>query len=309
VTDPLGPVAIVGPTAAGKSALAMALAESFPLEIVNADALQMYAGLDIGTAKPTASERERVPHHCLDLWLLEQPASVAAYQRAARSAVADIAARGRLPVIVGGSALYVRAVADELEIPPHDAAVRGRLIDLADEIGGPAMHERLATLDPAAAAAIDPRNTRRVIRALEVVELTGSFPARLPPRQSWLPTLWLGVDEQRQVLDARVAERTAAMWALGLRRETEELMRAGLERAPTAGKAIGYAQAIAVVRGQMPETLAREEMTRLTRQLARRQQRAFRQDHRIRWVGAGTPAAVAAESRALIDGWIQTSRR
>lgn len=301
-------VVLVGPTAAGKSALAVALARELDGEIVNADAHAMVRGLDIGTAKPTSAERALVPHHCVDLWDLRDTASVAEFQQLGRAAVDDILDRGGVPIVTGGSALYVRALADELDIPGTDPDVRARLTAEAEKLGAEAMAERLAELDPQAAAAIDPRNLRRVIRALEVVELDGRFSARMPEGRAWRPALWIGLDIDRQVLDERIEQRTERMWEQGLLAETEGLLAAGLADAPTAARAIGYAQATAVLRGDLSEAEARAEIVRLTRKLARRQQRNFRQDERIAWIPALPAHAAIDAARELLAPYYASRR-
>ena len=290
-------IAVVGPTASGKSEWAMALARSLGGDLVNADAFQLYRGMDIGTAKPSLAERSEVPHHCIDLLDIAQPATVAWFQRVARTAAVDIAARGRIPIIVGGSPLYVRAVCDHLDIPPSDPSVRRRLQDRADAEGAAAMHRELADRDPDAAAAIDPRNIRRVIRALEVVELTGSFTARLPQPRPWRPTWWVAPQWERAELDVRIAERTRRMWRAGLRDEVLELSRRGLVDAPTASRAVGYPQALAELRGECGEDEAISATVAATRRLARRQERTFRADPRVRWFpgAGGAPVGAARE--------------
>lgn len=295
-------MAVVGPTASGKSELALRLAERLDGEIVNADAFALYRGLDVGTAKPTGADRRVVPHHCLDLWDIAEPASVARYQREARAAVLVVGARGRPAFVVGGSPLYVRAACDHLDIPPRDPAVRARLTEQARTDGAAAMHALLAERDPEAAAAIDPRNVRRVVRALEVVTLTGRFTARLPAPQSWRPTLWLAVLRSRAELDRRIEARVRRMWAHGLPEETVELVRHGLADAPTASHAVGYAQAIAALRGDLDAETAIAETIRATRRLARRQERTFRADARVHWV----PPDDDAQAQALVARFLET---
>lgn len=292
-------VAVVGPTASGKSDLALHLARQCAGEIVNADAFALYRGMDVGTAKPGEAERRTVPHHCLDLLDLAEPASVAAFQSLARAAIADIRQRGRLAIVVGGSVLYVRAVCDELELPPRDQELRAHLQQEAELEGGAVLHQRLAELDPVAAAEIDPRNTRRVVRALEVVLLTGRFTARMPEPVAWWPTLWLALDWSRAELDERIEQRVQQMWATRLLAETEVLLRAGLADSPTAAHAIGYREAMAVLAGQLDEETAIAETVRATKRLARRQARAFRRDPRITWL---PPPDAAARAEALLCG-------
>jgi len=277
-------VVITGPTAVGKTGLSLWLARAVGAEVVNADAMQLYRGLDIGTAKPTPVERGCVPHHLFELWGVRRAASVAEYQRAARKVVADIQSRGRVPLVVGGSALYLRALCDQLDIPPQDPAIRARLQARAHESGAAALHAELERRDPQAAAAIDPRNVRRVVRALEVVELTGSFTARLPRPVSWRPTVWLGLDADRAVLDDRIRRRAEGMWSDGLLAETEGLLEQGLATGPTAKMAVGYRQALAVLAGQSTPEEGLSDTVRATSRLARRQQRAFRSDDRIHWL-------------------------
>ncbi len=297
-------IAVVGPTAAGKSDLALILAQRFDGEVVNADAFQFYRGMDIGTAKPTPTERARVPHHCIDILDLDQAASVADFQATARAAVDAIVGRGRLPVIVGGSALYVRALCDRLDIPPRDPQVRARLTAEAEQMGSAAMFERLRLLDPAAAEHIDPRNHRRVIRALEVVELTGSFTSRLPDPQSWRPTLWLSPAWSRPDLDRRIQARTEQMWRDGLLAEVRGLMSRGLAVAPTARMAVGYPQAMAVVAGTATPDTAIRDTVAATRKLARRQERIFRSDPRIRSVPGDCAESATGPAVEMVAGWL-----
>ncbi|UNX55952.1 tRNA (adenosine(37)-N6)-dimethylallyltransferase MiaA [Georgenia sp. TF02-10] len=292
-------IAIVGVTASGKSDLALDLAEALggpgAVEIVNADAMQLYRGMDIGTAKVPADQRRGVAHHQLDVLHVRQEASVAAYQAHARADIAAIRARGRLPVLVGGSGLYVRAVLDQLEFPGTDPAVRAGLEVRAAEEGPDALHVALAELDPPAAAAIDPRNTRRLVRALEVITLTGRpFSARLPEHVYALPAVQLAVDVPRLDLDGRIAARAAWMMAGGLLEETARLLDEGLAESPTAARAVGYAQAMDVLAGRSTPAEAVDAVALATRQLARRQEKWFRRDPRIRWLPRGDPDTVLA---------------
>lgn len=283
-------VAVVGPTATGKSDLALDLAERLDGEVVNADAMQLYRGMDIGTAKLPVDRRRGIAHHQLDVLDVTQEASVAGYQSDARAHFADIAARGRRPLLVGGSGLYVRAALDRLEIPPTDPQVRSRLEAEAAEIGPDALHARLRGLDTAAGSAILPGNVRRVVRALEVIELTGRpFSASMPTRELACPAVFLGLRLDRSVLDDRVGRRVDRMWDDGLRAETERLLASGLREGVTASRAIGYSQAIAVVDGQMSEADARQETSQATRRYARRQESWFRPDPRIVWLDAQAP--------------------
>lgn len=284
-------VVVVGPTAAGKSDLGVALALRLDGEVVNADSMQLYRGMDVGTAKLTLDERRGVPHHLLDVLEVTQEASVAAYQRAARAAIDDIRTRGRVPLLVGGSGLYVRAVVDDLAFPGTDPAVRARLEAELAAVGAPALHARLATLDPAAAAAILPTNGRRVVRALEVVEITGGpFRATLPAAPAGQPgVVQLGLDVPRETLDARIEQRVDRMWAQGLVDEVRRLEAAGLRRGRTASRALGYAQVLRFLAGECDERQARDETARATRRFARRQDTWFRRDPRIRWLPHDDP--------------------
>jgi tRNA dimethylallyltransferase len=287
-------VAIVGSTASGKTALAVDVALALGGEVVNADAFQLYRGMDVGTAKPTAAERRGVPHHLLDVLEITQDASVAAYQRDATAVLAEVSGRGRHPVLAGGSGLYVRAVLDGLEIPPTDPAVRGRLeAELAEE-GPAALHARLGAVDPAAAAAILPSNGRRIVRALEVVELTGApFRATLPDGAYALPAVQVGLDVPRDVLDARIEARVARMWREGLVDEVRQLEARGLRRGRTAGRALGYAQVLRMLGGELTEGEARAATVAATRRYARRQESWFRRDRRVVWLPHDAPDLAA----------------
>ena len=287
-TDRVAPiVAVVGATATGKSDLALDLAERLGGEVVNADAMQFYRGMDIGTAKLPVAERRGIAHHQLDVLDVTEDASVAAYQEAARADFAAITDREHRPVLVGGSGLYVRAALDRLEIPPTDPAVRARLEAEAEEVGGDLLHARLRAVDPHAAATILPGNVRRVVRALEVVELTGRpFSASMPKRELLSPAVLLGLRVDRQVLDERIGQRVDRMWEQGLRGETETLLGRGLRQGVTASRAIGYSQAIAVIDGQLDEVEARLDTAQATRRYARRQESWFRPDPRIVWLDA-----------------------
>ncbi|WP_041841390.1 tRNA (adenosine(37)-N6)-dimethylallyltransferase MiaA [Actinoplanes friuliensis] len=294
---PPGVVAVVGPTAAGKSALSLALAHALGGEVVNADSMQLYRGMDIGTAKLRTDEREGVPHHVLDVWDVSEPASVQAYQALARAAVDDIAARGKVPLLVGGSGLYVRAVLEEFEFPGTDPAIRDRLErELASE-GTFFLYERLRELDPVAAEKILPTNGRRIVRALEVIELTGApFTAALPSPTPHYQSVQIGVDRDTAELDQRIADRVDLMWAAGLLDEVRGLD--GLREGRTAGRALGYQQALAQLDGDLTEDQAKDETVRATRRFVRRQRSWFRRDPRITWLdgasGTLTEDALAA---------------
>ncbi|HET6668267.1 MAG TPA: tRNA (adenosine(37)-N6)-dimethylallyltransferase MiaA [Intrasporangium sp.] len=280
-------VAVVGPTATGKSGLGLDLAERLEGEVVNADAMQLYRGMDIGTAKLPPEHRRGIPHHQLDLLEVTEEASVAAYQESAREDFAAIRRRGRVPILVGGSGLYVRAALDRLEIPPTDPAVRGRLEAQATDAGAESMYHLLRQRDPAAAAQIQPANLRRIVRALEVIELTGRpFSASMPSREFVAPAVVIGLSVDRSILDQRIDARVQQMWRAGLRHEVESLLPLGLRDGFTASRAIGYAQAISVIDAQSTEPEAIAETGRATRRFARRQESWFRPDPRIRWVEA-----------------------
>lgn len=290
-------VAVVGPTASGKSDLAIALALRIGGEVVNGDSMQLYRGMNIGTAKVPESARRGVPHHLLDILDVTESATVAEFQELARNAIADCHARGVIPILTGGSALYVRAVVDRFDFPGTDDSVRRRLEDELAEAGAEAMYARLREADPAAAAAIEPSNTRRIVRALEVIELTGQpFTARLPPRDYvYDRVVQIGLDVPRDVLDERIARRVDSMWTAGLVEEVRELDKSGLREGRTAGKALGYAQALAYLDGTLTQAEAKEATVVATRRFARRQDSWFRKDDRIEWVSfdAADPAAIA----------------
>lgn len=294
MTTPLPVFAIVGPTASGKSELALEVAEQLGAEIVNADAMQLYRGMDIGTAKLPVQQRRGVRHHQLDVLDCRDEASVAAYQHSARADLAEIHARGHHAIFVGGSGLYVRAALDRLEIPPTDPAVRAGLQGELGLHGVRTLHQRLTELDPEAAAAIDPNNARRIVRALEVIELTGRpFSATLPPRQDFMPTRTIGLSVDRPVLDERIERRVRQMWDDGLLGEVETLLEQGLREGRTASRALGYSQAIAHLDGPLSAAAARQETATATRRLARRQESWFRPDPRITWLPHDAPDLVA----------------
>ncbi|WBB70949.1 tRNA (adenosine(37)-N6)-dimethylallyltransferase MiaA [Micromonospora sp. WMMD812] len=286
---------MVGPTAAGKSALSIALAHALDGEVVNADSMQLYRGMDIGTAKLSPAERDGVPHHLLDIWEVTEPASVAEYQGLARAAVDDILARGRVPLLVGGSGLYVRAVLEQFEFPGTDPAVRERLERELAEAGPAPLHARLRAADPTAAAGILPGNGRRIVRALEVIELTGApFTASLPEPTPYYPSVQIGVDLDTGPLDERIARRVDRMWADGLVAETRELVDRGLPYGRTASRALGYQQVLRFLAGELTETEAYEETIRATRRFVRRQRSWFRRDPRIHWLDSAAPDLVEA---------------
>jgi tRNA dimethylallyltransferase len=290
-------LAVVGPTATGKSDLAVALAQRLGGEIVNADSMQLYEGMDIGTAKLPVAERQGVPHHLLDVWPLAKSAAVAEYQTRAREAIVEIHGRGRVPILVGGSGLYLRGALDDLDFPGENAAIRAGLYAALEEIGPEALHARLAEVDPVAAVAILPTNGRRIARALEVIELTGQpFLARMPGFDSIFDTVQLGLD--RPDLDDRVELRVQRMIESGLLEEIRALLPHGLRESPTAGKALGYQQLLAVldgdgaVVGDLDDAIA--QTVRGTLRFVRRQRRWFRRDPRIHWLDGTAPDLLEA---------------
>jgi tRNA dimethylallyltransferase len=294
-------IAVVGPTAVGKSELAVALARSLGGEVVNADSMQLYQGMDIGTAKLTEAERGGVPHHLLDIWPVAQRAAVADYQQLARAEIDRLLAVGRIPVLVGGSGLYVHAVLDDFAFPGTDPQVRAHLEEQLAEYGPGAMHERLAALDPAAAAAILPSNGRRIVRALEVITLTGGpFTASLPGHQPHYPqAVRIGLTADRAVLDERIARRVDQMWDRGLVGEVRDLEARGLREGVTASRALGYKQVLGFLGGQGPEQEARAQTVRETKRFARRQESWFRRDPHVHWLDSADPDLVAV-AQALV---------
>ena len=297
---------MVGPTAAGKSDLAVALAQRLApmraVEIVNADSMQLYAGMDIGTAKVPAGERGGIAHHLLDVWPVTRSAAVAEYQMMARAVIAEVHARGAIPMLVGGSGLYVRAALDHLDFPGESPAVRARLNRELEQVGPTVLHARLAELDPGAATAILATNGRRIVRALEVIEITGApFTARMPGFDAVYDVTQIGVD--RADLDERVDLRVDVMAERGLVDEVRALSRVGLRGSPTAGKALGYAQVLAVldeagaVIGDLDEAWAITK--RATRRFARRQRSWFRRDPRVHWLDGADPGLLGAAVAVL----------
>jgi tRNA dimethylallyltransferase len=279
------PVAVVGPTATGKSDLAVALARELGGEVVNADAMQLYRGMDIGTAKLTAEEMAGVPHHLLDVLEVTETASVAAYQRDARAVVERLLAERKVPVLVGGSGLYVQAVLDDLRFPGTDPEVRARLENEAAEAGAAVLHDRLRELDPRAAEAVLPSNVRRIVRALEVIELTGEpFSANLPePGPARYGTVLIGIDRAVADLDQRVDLRVERMFAAGLVDEVRALAARGLRDGRTASRALGYQQVLTELDSDGDFAAAAAATAQATRRFVRRQRSWFRRDARIEW--------------------------
>jgi tRNA dimethylallyltransferase len=294
-------VAVVGATASGKTSLSLDLAERLDGEIVNTDAMQVYRGMDVGTAKLPEPERRGIPHHLLDTLDVRDPATVAQFQAWAREAIADLRSRERAAVLVGGSALYTRAIIDRFEFPGTDAGVRATLESELAELGPHRLHDRLAGLDPQAAAKIIPENGRRTVRALEVIALTGRpYTASLPTLEYADPrTVQIGVDIDRPTLDARIEQRVDHMFEAGFVDEVDRLLKDGLADGRTASRAIGYAQVASYLRGELSLAEARERTTSATRRFARRQDSWFRKDPRIVWVRFDDPDRVAKALAAV----------
>ena len=298
----LTPVAVVGPTASGKSALGIALAQRLGGEIVNVDSMQLYRGMDIGTAKLAPEERGGIPHHLLDVWEVTRTASVAEYQAMAVDAVEGIAARGKVPILVGGSMLYAQSLLDDWQFPPTDPAVRARYEARLADVGVDALHAELAEVDPEAARVIEDKDPRRTVRALEVIELTGEpFAASQPPKDA--PPRWgtriLGLRTDATWLNPRIELRTRQMFEAGLVDEVRGLVAQGLQRESTAGRAIGYAQVLAHLDGELSLDAAVEQTIIGTRRYVRRQRSWFNRDPRIHWLDAAGEDVVGAALQAL----------
>ncbi|MER5766435.1 tRNA (adenosine(37)-N6)-dimethylallyltransferase MiaA [Streptomyces sp. NPDC001985] len=297
-------IAVVGPTAAGKSDLGVFLARQLGGEVVNADSMQLYRGMDIGTAKLTPGERGGIPHHLLDIWNVTEAASVAEYQRLARAEIDRLLAEGRTPVLVGGSGLYVRGAIDALEFPGTDPAIRARLEEELTERGPGVLHARLAAADPEAGRAILPGNGRRIVRALEVIEITGKpFTANLPGHDSVYDTVQIGVDVGRPELDERIALRVDRMWEAGFVEEVRALEARGLREGLTASRALGYQQILRALAGECTDQEAREETVRATKRFARRQDSWFRKDPRVHWLSGAVAdrGELPGQALALIE--------
>jgi tRNA dimethylallyltransferase len=289
-------IAVVGSTGTGKSELAIRIAEALrqeggAAEIVNADAMQLYKGMDIGTAKLPISERRGIEHHLVDVLEVTQESTAAEYQKIARAKILEIQARGAIPILVGGSMLYVAAVLNNFEFPVRDKDLRASLEQELSELGPNAMHQKLLELDASAASRIDPENGRRIVRALEIVTLTGEpFAAALPDEiDSWQEVLEIGLRMDREILVAKLEQRVRGMWSRGMVEETKKLVSMGLRESVTAGYAIGYAQALAQLDGELGQEQAIESTTKLTQKYARRQLSWFKRDTRINWLDALDP--------------------
>jgi tRNA dimethylallyltransferase len=294
-------VAVVGPTASGKTDFSLDLAEALGGEVVNTDSMQLYRGMDIGTAKLPVEERRGIVHHLLDVLDVTEPATVAEFQGRARAVIDDCRARGVVPVLVGGSALYTRAVLDRFEFPGTDPAVRAQLERELAEVGAEALHARLAGSDPVAAERIIPQNGRRVVRALEVIAITGRpFSASLPSLTYFYDdAVQIGVDIPRPVLDERIALRVQRMWDAGFVEEVRALAGRGLREGRTANRALGYQQVLAFLDGDLGEQEAQELTVTGTRRFARRQDSWFKKDPRITWVGWDDPDRVGVALRRI----------
>lgn len=292
-------LAINGPTASGKTAVAVAVAgllaaDGIPAEVVNADSMLVYRGMDIGTAKPTLAERGGVPHHLIDIMDVTEAASVADFQVLARATIADCRARGVVPLLAGGSGLYVHAILDEIEFPVTDPEVRARLEAELERLGPVALHQRLFELDPKAAAGILAGNARRTVRALEVIELTGSYTSTLPGWNYAVgEVVQFGLEVPRDVLDERIEARVHQMWAGGLIDEVRGLLDRGLRTGRTAWRALGYRQVLAFLDGELTEAEALQATINRTRRFARKQFGWFRRDPRIQWLPADGEIAAA----------------
>ena len=289
-------VVLLGATATGKSSLAIDLACEMaaggqPAEVVNADSMLVYRGMDIGTAKPTMEERRGIPHHLIDIMDICEPASVALFQGLAREAIADCRQRGVVPIVVGGSALYIHAIVDQFDFPPTDEALRARLTEEMERVGVQEMYERLRALDVEAARGIEPNNSRRIVRALESVELTGTFRSILPEWTYALDNVvQIGLDIDRTEMDHRIASRVEHMWAQGFVAEVAGLLGHGLRTAPTASRAIGYRQIIDHLDSKTTEQQAKDLTSVRTRQFSRKQLSWWRRDPRVRWYPVGIDA-------------------
>jgi tRNA dimethylallyltransferase len=297
-------IIVCGATATGKSELAVSLAKEINAEVVNADSMQVYKGMDIGTAKLTNKERDGVAHHLIDVLDIKDEANVAWYQQIAREKIDQILSSGKSVVVVGGTGLYIKAILDDLNFPDTDPEVRQKITDEAERLGNDVMHERLAKQDPAAALAIPKENIRRIIRALEVIELTGKpFTANLPRQASskYPDAKQFGLVLDRGNLDEKIDKRVEDMWAKGFAREVSTLMTKGLEQSGTAKKALGYMQIMNYLNGESDEAFAKEETKRVTRAYARRQETWFSRDERIKWLAPESNAARLEKLLASIN--------
>jgi tRNA dimethylallyltransferase len=280
-------IVIVGPTAVGKTDLSLTVAEQIDAEIINADSMQLYRGMDIGTAKVPEDQRRGIAHHMLDVLDVSDAANVADYQRDARAIINQIHSRGKRVVVVGGSGLFVQGLLEDLQFPGSDPDVRQRLNEEAEVIGTQAMYERLVSIDPEAAANILPTNERRIIRALEVFEITGEAPTtKLEQLPEIVPSIRVGLRRDREDLDHRIEQRVELMWQQGLINEVRGLESQGLREGLTASKALGYAQVLDYLSAQIQEDEAKLRTVTATRRYVRRQESWFNRDERITWFDA-----------------------
>lgn len=305
VSDVRQVVAITGPTASGKTALSVQLAQRLHGQIINADSVQLYRGMDIGSAKPTLSERAGIEHHLIDVLDVHEEANVSQFQRHARSAIDQVAAQDALPILVGGSSLYQRAVLDDLRFPGTDRQVRDRWEKQLRLRGSAELHAELARRDAHAAEQILPSNGRRIVRALEVIELTGQpFSATMPGYSSiYRNVVLIGLAIEREVLDQRITARVEQMWQAGFVDEVRRLSAAGLADSPTASRALGYQQILAMLRGDISENEAMEQTVAGTKKFARRQERMFTKDPRVHWVAYDQPDLVDHAVRLVERQW------
>lgn len=296
-------IVICGATSSGKSGLSIALAKEISAEIINADSMQIYRGMDIGTAKLTIAEREEIPHHLLDILDVTEDANVASYQQLARTKIDELQTVGKNVIIVGGTGLYIKAIIDELNFPDRDIQVRDRLDKEATELGVVEMHNRLQLLDPIAAAKIPANNLRRVVRALEVIELTGEpFTAQLPREDvdHYQGVRQFGLVMDRSNLDERISKRVDLMWEHGFVAEVQQLISTGITSGKTAQAALGYKQIINALADESSLELAKEETKRATRQYARRQETWFSRDPRIKWLAPESTSSQLEKILALL---------
>ena len=297
-------IVICGATATGKSDLAVSVAKEINAEVINADSMQLYKGMDIGTAKLSLAERKGVAHHLIDILEIKDDANVAWYQSIARSKIDELITAGKSVVVVGGTGLYIKAILDDLNFPDTNPELRQKITKEAENLGNEIMHQKLSKLDPAAALAIPKENLRRIIRALEVIELTGKpFTANLPRSASskYPDALQFGLTLDRDSLDQKIDERVEDMWQKGFAREVSLLMTLGLEQATTAKKALGYSQLMDYLNGECSEEFAKEETKRSTKAYARRQQTWFARDSRINWIDATSASAKLEKILASIN--------
>lgn len=303
-------IAVVGPTGAGKSDLGLAIAQQIiktggKAQIINSDSMQFYRGMDIGTAKLALDERQGIEHHLIDWLEITDESTAAEYQAVARPLITDLQAQGIVPILVGGSMLYIAAVLNNFEFPARDAQLRLQLEQELEELGPHEMHRRLKAIDPIAASRIIPENGRRSVRAIEIVTLTGKpFAAALPDEpEDWQPVLEIGINGPREDLVQRLEKRVLKMWQQGLVEEARSLIPLGVREGKTSSRAIGYSQALAQIDGTMSEAQAIADTVRLTQKYARRQMSWFRRDSRINWLDY-QDSQMNSQAAALVHDWL-----